>query len=288
MDDSYKPPERFKLPHSLPLLASPDIKDSQIGGSYGTVSVVSYDYLTLLVTAKHAIIKTIEDFEKIGKNRPALYLPVLPGWRCDDIRKYSWHTISTEYDNDAYGKYDLAYAILTSDQTDAIDLDRIRVMDDSAKYLSQNVCGVLQGYPSRWNKNVRIRISGFASPTAVGFCTKLDAYPYQNPTHPDIFIFRYDRCTEVWNGRRFIGETENRPSMSGLSGGPVFCCMVNNESVASPSPVIGFLIEKNGYYARATSSHVLIDHLRQHHANELVSAQPHRDFNTERTHKGVK
>lgn len=137
MVDRFKPPESFKLPHSLPLLASPDVKDTQIGGSFGTVSVVSYDYLTLLVTAKHVLLDTVDDFERKGKLKPALYLPILPEWRCRNILSYTWRFISTRDDTDAYGKYDLAFAILSSEQTDEIDIDRVRVILDSASYVGK-------------------------------------------------------------------------------------------------------------------------------------------------------
>lgn len=274
----YKPPEVFKLPHSLPLLASPDINDSEIGGSYGTICVVSYDYLTILVTAKHTILDTIDGFHSVGRENPSLYIPILPEWNCEDIRKYNWYFISTKIDSDKYGKYDLAYAVLTSDQTDDIDIDRVRVMDDSSKYLGQSICGVLQGYPSRSNRNIRIRLNGFASPTSVGFNSVLDSYPYQKLTSPDFISFRYDHRTMVLHGQHYVEPQEKRPSMSGLSGSPLFCCLAENVAVENPVPVIGFFFEQNGAIAIATSSVVLIEHLLAHHRIELASSKPHRDF----------
>lgn len=136
----------------------------------------------------------------------------------------------------------------------------------------------MQGYPSNSNRNVQIRLRGHATPTAVGYNSVVDTYPFRAPVVPDFLTFRYDLNTEVWNGKKFLEVNEKRPSMSGLSGSPLFCCHADNIAVTNPIPVIGFFIEQIGTLARATSSRVLVEHITRHHRDKLSTAKPHRDF----------
>jgi hypothetical protein len=238
------PASFYTKAHCFPVLASPSRKDRQIGASFGTLSVLHYNQKVVVVTALHVLEDCMDNiFNYRGAER--IYSPLLPDWGCVDLGKYTWRRISDPRDKKAGSYLDLAYAVLTPDQANELEIERVR-LPAKALDLKGDIYGVLQGYSGNKNNMAKIRSRSGARPMSVAIRTNIVPLAvFVRETYSEYMAFDYPTDqSDVWNDDKHYNQPgEKLPSLDGLSGGPVFyCCDVSGEIREEPK-VIGFFIE---------------------------------------------
>jgi hypothetical protein len=173
-----------------------------------------------------------------------IYSPLLPKWQCVDLTKYNWRQITHPNDNESTSYLDLAYAVLTKSQMREIDPERIRFAA-SATDLRGDFFGVLQGYPGSKNTMAKNRSREGAHLLSVSLESRLvPLAPFVKKTFSEFGYFKYESAhNDVWCDTQHYESNEIFPSLSGVSGGPIFYCQhTSGETIHEPK-IIGFFLE---------------------------------------------